>query len=95
MGGATAMRDLHRRLSSLEAQRKVGPSKTDRNAAADRVMSRLERLGSHFTEEDRTMPLSLRLNMSPAEHCAWALKFQPQPVAAIRKLHSLEQSRHA
>lgn len=59
-------------------------------ADAAAVLSMVGRLASRFPDSDASMSLAERLaKMSPAEHCAWDMRFAPvsTPFATMMALH--------
>lgn len=83
------MTSLDVRVHRLEDRLRLVVDRTQMLADAEAVAKRLLHTAQTFDESAATMPLSKRLAMSPAQHCAWAIRFAPDQAdpKAIMALH--------
>lgn len=78
---------LRRLEGAAAAARDVDDVKT-KDAA--RVLSMVERIAGRFPASAASIPLADRIaKMSPAEHCAWEIRFAQKqtPIAGIMAMH--------
>jgi hypothetical protein len=88
------------RLESLD----LAADSTRAQADAAQVTATLLRYAENFDDRDSAIPLDVRRStMSPAEHFAWGLRFEPEPtpLATVMQIHGFDmpsetkEKRHA
>lgn len=83
------MANMKERLGRLENRLHLAADRTQVLADAEAVAKRLFASAASFDDSAETMSLADRLAMSPADHCAWAIRFAPGQAdpRAIMALH--------
>lgn len=80
------MANIRDRVVRLETRLNTAIDHAQMMEDAAEVTKRLLNSAAGFDETASSMPLAERLAMSPAQHCAWAIRFAPEqadPVAIM------------